>query len=969
MKKTWMIIFALLLSVLLLGCAGAEEEGEEYIGTFVSEEPSYCPDCDIDVYTGKYSLHWHTWFCPQCGEATPNDTDTHYSAACDAPDTCLTCGASGVEVEYVDCNRNEQIQHSDTQHWVICADCGRYLDYHFEHWSYCDNPTVCGFCEEADVIITADNIVHSDEATQEQRYDDTHHWWYCTGCGKDNLWPTLHEGYCDENVCRTCDQEGVTLGEIYHVDLDYAWVKMNDTYCGRVCNSCGGFDDYILPHRADCSTPDTCSNCGSVGITAEYSHDYERTFDKTHHWYACTECGEIADKERHEANCFTSDVCYICEAEGIDALLREHGNWYTEFVPSHNATHCWSECPECGERFDEERHYTTDCTKPDVCEWCGNSGVDCVVYHSYETFDMSGGHFYTANAAYDENGHWWTCADCGKKTVYDHAVNAANLCVACGYQPAEPCKHPVASWTYETDGEYAHQAWCGDCGAQMFFDTQDGPSEYGDHSDVCSEPDVCRFCGAEDAVMMDTVHSTKTELCHDTTMHWQGCTDCGEVLDLRTMKNHTYKDYVCTECGYTPFTDILGTFTYSEDSAWCSDCERDVYTGVYTRTECWFACPECSKILDEPRVHIAYCDDPDVCIYCGATDVVVEMICAGYEYDMYHDAYYHWEGCAICGTRFDRVYGHEAECSNPNVCIYCGASDVYMEEIWHEETKYEFDQYCHWEVCDACGEKTAYEKHSRSCMDEPGVCQSCKASGDEVELSTKHSSRVNWTSIDAMQHQPTCARCGELAGDPVNHLANCNEPMHCIQCGADQVTADYSHEIDYADDPVYDNTHHWYVCTICGEPAEGERHYNSHDCTDPKTCTYCDAESVDTILYHSYDCFDDGVEDKIGPVFSSDEGHWWHCNGCGDETVYPHDFGSGNICVTCWYVKDNRVPGDADQDGVVTLEDVTLLLAYLADSTVDIHLGNSNVNDDTGVDADDLLTLLQLVSGWDIELK
>lgn len=1193
MKKTWMIIFALLLSVLLLGCAGAEETSEEFIGTFVSQRASYCPDCDIDVYTGKYSLHWHVWFCPQCGQGTPNDASTHEYASCDSPDTCQICGASGVEVDNVHCNRNELIQHSDTQHWVVCADCGAYQDYHFEHWSYCDNPTVCAFCKETDCIITADNIIHSDEATQEQRYDDTQHWWYCTGCGADKLWPAAHEGYCDENVCRTCDQEGVTLGEIYHVDLDYAWVKMNDTYCGRVCNSCGGFDDYILPHRADCSTPDTCSNCGSVGITAEYLHDYERTFDKTHHWYACTECGETADKGRHEANCFTPDVCYMCEAEGIDALLREHGNWYTEFVPSHNATHCWSECPECGERFDEERHYTTDCTKPDVCEWCGNSGVDCVVYHSYETFDMSGGHFYTANAAYDENGHWWTCADCGKKTVYDHAVNAANLCVACGYQPAEPCKHPVASWTYETDGEYAHQAWCGDCGAQMFFDTQDGPSEYGDHSDVCSEPDVCRFCGAEDAVMMDTVHSTKTEICHDTTMHWQGCTDCGEVLDLRTMKKHTYKDYVCTECGYTPFTDILGTFTYSEDSAWCSDCERDVYTGVYTRTECWFACPDCCKtihefglhyaacdapeacyncgatgvtisrveheagaisyddkqhwgecgrcekkleaadhtlmdlwndaehwkicsecgyepaaraahtavcvaqnvcstcgqrdiiisevvhewtdtadgryhwtecmacgsikdnlvvehqftdlvkisdtlcgakckecgyhcedvvaheasctapdvcvncggteviageikhndqqkdrvkvsdtecaticrdcneMIGEPGPHTAYCDAPDRCIDCGATDVVLEIECSydSNNYEMYHDEYYHWEGCAICGTRFDRVYGHEAECSNPNVCYYCGASDVYMEEIWHEETKYEFDQYCHWEVCDACGEKTAYEKHSRSCMDEPGVCRSCKASGDEVELITKHSSRVNWTSIDAMQHQPTCARCGELAGDPVNHLANCNEPTHCIQCGADQVTADYSHEIDYADDPVYDNTHHWYVCTICGEPAEGERHYNSHDCTDPKTCTYCDAENVDTILYHSYDCFDDGVEDKIGPVFSSDEGHWWHCNGCGDETVYPHDFGSGNICVTCWYVKDNRVPGDADQDGVVTLEDVTLLLAYLADSTVDIHLGNSNVNDDTGVDADDLLTLLQLVSGWDIELK
>lgn len=1191
MKKTWMIIFALLLSMLLLGCAGAEEEGEEYIGTFVSEEPSYCPDCDIDVYTGKYSLHWHTWFCPQCGEATPNDTDTHYRASCDAPDTCLTCGASGVEVEYVDCNRNEQIQHSDTQHWVICADCGQYLDYHFEHWSYCDNPTVCGFCEEADVIITADNIVHSDEATREQRYDDTHHWWYCTGCGEDNLWPTLHEGYCDENVCRGCDQEGVTLAQIHHVDIDYTWVKMNDTYCGRVCNSCGGFDDYILHHGADCSTPDTCNTCGSVGISADYSHDYEWEHDNTHHWYACTECGEITDKERHEANCYTPDVCNICEAEGIDAVIYEHGDWRTEFIPTHDDTYCWSECPECGEKFDVERHYTTDCTKPDTCEWCGNSGVDCIVYHAYETFDTSGGHFYIASAAYDENSHWWTCADCGKKTVYDHTINASNLCVACGYQPAEACKHPAASWKYENVEEWAHIAFCEDCGAQMTFDTQDGPSYYGYHTGVCGEVGVCRFCGADDVMLEEVLHSGKAKLCHDTTMHWQGCADCGKVLDLRTMKKHTYKDYVCTECGYTPFTDILGTFTYADDAAWCSDCERDVYTGVYTQTECWFACPECCKTIHSFGAHYASCDTPDACYNCGATGVTISrveheagaisyddkqhwgdcgrcgnqidaaehtltmtwddtchwMVCSecGYvdgfkrdhfedctnlgicsecgqrdvtfyttwhnnqirnhdeskhwyecvdcgevtsnkdrhrftesvwisstecgsmcwyceyvypdsdpheaictepnvcvncgetdivvdelehnfnwedyekvsdtecapvcsdcgnlspnyylhaayctepdtcyycgetgvtidevdcrEYTMLHDEYYHWEGCENCGAIFDCVYGHEAECSNPNVCIYCDASEVYMEKIWHDDTKYEHDQYYHWAVCVTCGEKTRYEKHSSDCTDDPGICWSCEASGDEVEIITEHSSSISWISIDATQHQPICYRCGENVGEPVNHLANCNEPTHCILCGADQVTAEYSHEIDYADDPAHDNTHHWYVCTICGEPAEIERHFNSNDCTDPKTCTYCDAENVDAILYHVYDNFDGGEHTKEGHVFSSSEGHWWHCNLCGDETIHPHEFRDGSYCEICQFAKkDARTPGDANEDGSVTLEDIKLILAYFADSSVEINLGNANVTDDDAVDMNDVLVLMQYTAGWDIELE
>lgn len=1190
MKKTWMITFALLLSVLLLGCAGAEEVEEEYIGTFVSEEPSYCPDCDIDVYTGKYSLHWHAWVCPQCGKTTPNDTDTHYSASCDAPDTCLTCGASGVEVEYVDCNRNEQIQHSDTQHWVICADCGRYLDYHFEHWSYCDNPTVCGFCEEADVIITADNIVHSDEATQERRYDDTQHWWYCTGCGEDNLWTTPHEGDCDENMCSVCDQEGVTLAQIHHVDIDYTWVKMNDTYCGRVCNSCGGFDDYILPHRVDCSTPDTCNTCGSIGISADYSHDYEWEHDNTHHWYACTACGEITDKVRHEANCYTPDECEQCGAENINAEVLEHGNWYTEFIPTHDDTYCWSECPECGEKFDVERHYTTDCTKPDTCEWCGNSGVDCIVYHAYETFDTSGGHFYIANAAYDENGHWWTCADCGKKTVYDHTISASNLCVACGYQPAEACEHPAASWKYENVEEWAHVAFCEDCGAQMTFDTQDGPSYYGYHTGVCSEVGVCRFCGADDVMLEEVFHSGKAKLCHDTTMHWQGCADCGGVLDLRTMKKHTYKDYVCTECGYTPFTDILGTFTYAEDSAWCSDCEVDVYTGVYTQTECWFACPECCKTIHsfgahyascdtpdvcyncgaagvtisrveheagaisfddkqhwgecgrcgekleatdhimtdlwdaaehwtacsecgyepearaehtalcdaqnvcsacgqddviiaevvhewtvatdaryhwtectacgslkdaliswhqytdvvrisdtlcgpmcqecgyydetvaghevkcsapevcvncggteviaeqlnhnqqmadrvkisdtecvlacpdcneqigEPEAHAAYCDNSSTCFYCGATDIVAEIECSynGDNYEMYHDEYYHWDGCAICGTVFDRVYGHEAECNNPTICYYCGAADVYMEEIYHENTKEEYDRNYHWDVCEDCGKKLDYGKHNRYCTEALG-CYFCDATEEDALIEIIHSD-WNWTSLSDTQHQATCTDCGDQLWVK-EHRADCDDPTYCEMCDADNIKADVVHNPDYEAEPAFDDTYHWYVCRYCDERVDLEKHYNWYDCTKPMDCSVCDAKDIESSIYHSYDCFDDGMEDKIGPVFSSDEGHWWHCNRCGDETVYPHDFGSGNICVTCWYVKENRVPGDTDQDGSVTLEDIKLILAYLADSSVDINLGNANVTDDDAVDMNDVLVIMQYTAGWDIDLE
>ena len=64
-----------------------------------------------------------------------------------------------------------------------------------------------------------------------------------------------------------------------------------------------------------------------------------------------------------------------------------------------------------------------------------------------------------------------------------------------------------------------------------------------------------------------------------------------------------------------------------------------------------------------------------------------------------------------------------------------------------------------------------------------------------------------------------------------------------------------------------------------------------------------------------------------------------------------------------------RLAGDANEDGIVDLEDVVLIFAYCADKTTRINLINANVNGDTAVDKNDALLLMQYDAGWDIELQ
>ena len=64
-----------------------------------------------------------------------------------------------------------------------------------------------------------------------------------------------------------------------------------------------------------------------------------------------------------------------------------------------------------------------------------------------------------------------------------------------------------------------------------------------------------------------------------------------------------------------------------------------------------------------------------------------------------------------------------------------------------------------------------------------------------------------------------------------------------------------------------------------------------------------------------------------------------------------------------------RTPGDANEDGVVDLQDVTVILAHAAGEAVPISIANADVTADGLADASDALRIMQYASGWAVELN
>ncbi|MBR1752333.1 MAG: InlB B-repeat-containing protein [Ruminococcus sp.] len=71
-----------------------------------------------------------------------------------------------------------------------------------------------------------------------------------------------------------------------------------------------------------------------------------------------------------------------------------------------------------------------------------------------------------------------------------------------------------------------------------------------------------------------------------------------------------------------------------------------------------------------------------------------------------------------------------------------------------------------------------------------------------------------------------------------------------------------------------------------------------------------------------------------------------------------------------WQAKSGeRIPGDANDDGEIDIDDVLIIQQYIAKWGVTINLSNANVNGDDAVNIDDVLLIQQYIAKWGVTLQ
>ena len=487
-------------------------------------------------------------------------------------------------------------------------------------------------------------------------------------------------------------------------------------------------------------------------------------------------------------------------------LPCEHA--YVEKVS--DETYHWGYCDSCDTIVEgKEQHYAVCNTIEGDTVLCGGCGetvavANCALEHSYENVPMQ----------YDETNHWQTCW-CGEGTRWEsphelYCDDPDGGCFSCGYMGEIELIHVTSEdlefgWNADT-----HWYSC-ICGEITYTEK---------HEVYCYDPDDPCWCGYTGEVS-EMIHSGGTTFVYvDADNCGAACTVCGEVTDTLSHSSSGCQDTTCERCG--------GEFAggYHNDA--------DGYE--YDENGHWFICTDCGEKANDED-HWYSCDDPTSCGTCGykTTGAVKAIHWWTEEYTDCGD--YHAKICPKCNAEAFAL-PHIASCTNPKVCMDCGATNVATAKLSHITSGYEYDETSCWQVCSICEEK-CYEGPHRASCEEPGICMTCGLRSANIPVST-HNTINSKVYHDETNHWRICSLCGEKAylGE---HYEYCNDANGCC------------HECSYVGDVEVwhqalkngwesDADSHWKTCAICSEPVDQEPHVDADNdglcdvCGD--TCTH-----------------------------------------------------------------------------------------------------------------------------------
>ena len=596
----------------------------------------------------------------------------------------------------------------------------------------------------------------------------------------------VHRARCtNPGVCVNCGGKGEmetdhTGGEVGRVN--------DETTHSVVCVGCGAVLSSGNHYAYECTSP--CERCGYDGAFKRSAHTGEDpgkyVVNGDHHDHVCTDCGEVVDSYLHYTTCKDPTHCQQCDYTGEITYVYHDSE---EIVPN-GATHM-VRCADCNKVMEEEPH-AAYCEQPNVCRICGYEG---------EIQDVE--HGVTETKAFDE-GHGAVCSTCSavlKMSAHVGSCDQPNVCMVCGWEgEIAGAEH---RWGYKSVDENQHQKYCTAC------DTVDGTAEH--RADCGDPPDsrACMDCGYQGADI-PLQHWEETCVQIDETMHEVRCSGCALKFDELPHVADCDKPTTCRDCGYEGAIENVqhGTF-----------CVRSIDENVHAEF-----CEACGEKRNEAE-HYAACDQPNVCSQCGYEG---EMRTEHSEMGYVDRGDTHQWVCLYCSAVEDEG-SHYAMCTNPNVCARCGHEGE-MEIEDHEELECTFTDEGHTMKCPACGETVFKEPHSAFC-DTPNKCGYCDYEG---EIERIEHSYGEYTHTDE-KHISSCRYCG--ATEEERHRALCSAPNVCADCG-------YEGDISYmqhADGGYTDmGDVHIFECAACGDSWDGE-HWTF--CGD-SVCILCGSEKL-----------------------------------------------------------------------------------------------------------------------------
>lgn len=502
----------------------------------------------------------------------------------------------------------------------------------------------------------------------------------------------------------------------------------------------------------------------------------------------------------------------------------------------------------------------------------------------------------------------------------------------------------LALLCWESAGAY--EGWCSNCGYVVEKNVADvgtqhqiectycGYTYQEDHYFFCDEEVWCYLCGSTNGEGATFYHSWSiTKDSGDGIHHYQECKGCGEINE----GTHTVwcGENACGVCGSTNVSGATRTHSY-----------RDVDLGDGKHHQSM--CMTCGETWGEPYEHRVWCTEPGVCIYCESTNV------EGITLEHYNTQIVdqgdgtHQGQCVSCGEKIGVAWDHYANCVD-GYCYACGSYDV---EVYHDYSYVDKGNgETHLEVCEICGETLNEYEHSVNCT-EPGVCEFCGSTNVGGVGIWHLTSSTEYVDL-GRKHQQQCTDCGYKWAEGW-HWAYCYDTTTCRICKLTGLTLpsdQYTHVGKFTDL----GASHRFTCNYC-DYTETESHWVY--CTDQSECYQCGVTGFEINWENRY------CQGPITYLSYDATNHTFSCGACKQTYTEPHDFDDDGSC-SCGYVKsDAALPGDADGNSRVTLNDAIAIL----EGTVS-NDANADVNGDGAVDANDALRILQYMAGWNVTLK